>query len=277
MKHYDVMKKKTYEVIFEANTPRGKAFDVALFFLIGISILSIMLETVPSISKDYSHVFYAVEWTTTVLFTLEYLLRIWSSPKSTKYISSFYGIVDLIATAPLYISILLPGGTHGIAIVRSLRLLRIFRVLKLSRFLIEGNMLWQSLLRSSRKIGVFLFTVVLLCIIMGTFMYVIEGPENGFSSIPLSIYWAIVTLTTVGYGDIAPHTVLGQFIASAIMILGYAIIAVPTGIVTVDLTRPESKENLPTLRNCENCGESTRLTTAHFCMNCGTKLPEHVD
>ncbi|MGB1184270.1 MAG: ion transporter [Schleiferiaceae bacterium] len=277
MMHYNSIRKKIYNVIFEANTPAGKAFDVALFFLIGISVLSIMLETVPQISESYKAVFFSIELVTTLLFTLEYFLRIWCSPKPLGYVRSFYGLIDLIATAPLYISLILPGGTFGIAIIRSLRLLRIFRVLKLSRFLVEGNMLWQSLLRSSRKIGVFLFTVLLLCVLMGTVMYVIEGPENGFTSIPLSIYWAIVTLTTVGYGDIAPHTVLGQFVASAIMILGYAIIAVPTGIVTVDLTRSAPLETKATRRTCENCGETSPTINAHFCCNCGTKLPEHVD
>lgn len=277
MIHYKSIKKKTYQVIFEANTPAGKAFDIGLFFLIGISVLSIMLETVPRFSAGYSEVFMTIELVTTILFTLEYFLRIWSSPRPLGYVGSFYGMVDLIATAPLYISLLLPGGTYGIAIIRSLRLLRVFRVLKLSRFLVEGNMLWQSIVRSSRKISVFLFTVLLLCVIMGTFMYVIEGPENGFTSIPISIYWAIVTLTTVGYGDIAPHTVLGQFVASAIMILGYAIIAVPTGIVTVDLTRPTTPETNATPSTCENCSETSFNINALFCSNCGTKLPEHVD
>lgn len=270
------LRKKTYEVIFEANTVAGKAFDIGLFIVIGISVLSIMLETVPSISSQYSSLFVTVEIITTALFTLEYFLRIWCSPKPSGYVRSFYGIIDLLATAPFYISLFV-GGSSGLAIVRSLRLLRVFRVMKLSRFLIEGNMLWQSIIRSSRKIGVFLFTVLLLCIIMGTFMYALEGPENGFTSIPLSIYWAIVTLTTVGYGDIAPHTVFGQFVASAIMILGYAIIAVPTGIVTVDLSSARKSAEEPTLApeiSCENCGASTTLE-ANYCAQCGTELPEH--
>jgi len=213
-----------YTIIFEANTPAGKAFDVALFATIGVSVTAIMLESVPSIATlpFASDWFKAIELVTTLLFTIEYVLRLWCSPKPEHYARSFYGIIDLISTLPFYLAVLFPA-TGTFAVIRALRLLRIFRVLKLSRFLVEGNLLWQSLLRSSRKIGVFLFTVVLLCVIMGTIMYTVEGPENGFSSIPLSIYWAIVTLTTVGYGDIAPGTVLGQFIASAIMIMGYAL------------------------------------------------------
>lgn len=270
------LRKKTYEVIFEANTLAGKAFDIGLFIVIGISVLSIMLETVPSISGQYASLFVLVEVATTLLFTLEYFLRIWCSPRPSGYVRSFYGIIDLLATAPFYLSLFVGGGS-GLAIVRSLRLLRVFRVLKLSRFLIEGNMLWQSIIRSSRKIGVFLFTVLLLCIIMGTFMYALEGPENGFTSIPLSIYWAIVTLTTVGYGDIAPHTVFGQFVASAIMILGYAIIAVPTGIVTVDLSSARNSSQEPTKApelSCENCGTTT-MPEANYCAQCGTELPSH--
>ena len=261
-----------YTIIFEANTPSGKAFDVALFATIGVSVTAIMLESVPSIAahQGASLWFKAIELITTLLFTIEYVLRLWCSPKPGPYARSFYGVIDLVSTLPFYLAVLFPT-TGTLAVIRALRLLRIFRVLKLSRFLVEGNLLWQSLLRSSRKIGVFLFTVVLLCVIMGTIMYTVEGPENGFSSIPLSIYWAIVTLTTVGYGDIAPGTVLGQFLASAIMIMGYAIIAVPTGIVTVDLAtttnRKESK-----LKTCENCGNSCSKD-ANYCPQCGTEFP----
>ncbi|MDA0740684.1 MAG: ion transporter [Bacteroidetes bacterium] len=261
-----------YTIIFEAHTPAGKAFDVALFTTIGISVAAIMLESVPSISAHpgVSQWFNAIELITTLLFTIEYLLRLWCSPKPGSYARSFYGIIDLVSTLPFYLAVLFPA-TGTFAVIRALRLLRIFRVLKLSRFLVEGNLLWQSLLRSSRKIGVFLFTVVLLCIIMGTIMYTVEGPDNGFSSIPLSIYWAIVTLTTVGYGDIAPGTVLGQLIASAIMIMGYAIIAVPTGIVTVDLTNNHNTKE-PTLKTCENCRNSCSKD-ANYCPECGTEFP----
>ena len=261
-----------YTIIFEANTTSGKAFDVALFATIGVSVTAIMLESVPSIAahQGASQWFKAIELITTLLFTIEYVLRLWCSPKPGPYARSFYGVIDLVSTLPFYLAVLFPT-TGTLAVIRALRLLRIFRVLKLSRFLVEGNLLWQSLLRSSRKIGVFLFTVVLLCVIMGTIMYTVEGPENGFSSIPLSIYWAIVTLTTVGYGDIAPGTVLGQFLASAIMIMGYAIIAVPTGIVTGDLAtttnRKESK-----LKTCENCGNSCSKD-ANYCPECGTEFP----
>lgn len=263
-----------YTIIFEANTRAGKAFDVALFATIGVSVTAIMLESVPSIAAlpFASDWFKAIELVTTLLFTIEYVLRLWCSPKPEHYARSFYGIIDLISTLPFYLAVLFPA-TGTFAVIRALRLLRIFRVLKLSRFLVEGNLLWQSLLRSSRKIGVFLFTVVLLCVIMGTIMYTVEGPENGFSSIPLSIYWAIVTLTTVGYGDIAPGTVLGQFIASAIMIMGYAIIAVPTGIVTVDLAANHNTKE-PTLKTCENCGNSCSKD-ANYCPECGTEFPSN--
>ena len=261
-----------YTIIFEANTPSGKAFDVALFGTIGVSVTAIMLESVPSIAahQGASQWFKAIELITTLLFTIEYVLRLWCSPKPGPYARSFYGVIDLVSTLPFYLAALFPA-TGTFAVIRALRLLRIFRVLKLSRFLVEGNLLWQSLLRSSRKIGVFLFTVVLLCIIMGTIMYTVEGPQNGFSSIPLSIYWAIVTLTTVGYGDIAPGTVLGQFLASAIMIMGYAIIAVPTGIVTVDLATTTNKKELK-LKTCENCGNSCSKD-ANYCPECGTEFP----
>ena len=261
-----------YTIIFEANTPSGKAFDVALFATIGVSVTAIMLESVPSIAAHpgASQWFKSIELITTLLFSIEYVLRLWCSPKPGPYARSFYGVIDLVSTLPFYLAVLFPA-TGTLAVIRALRLLRIFRVLKLSRFLIEGNLLWQSLLRSSRKIGVFLFTVVLLCVIMGTIMYTVEGPENGFSSIPLSIYWAIVTLTTVGYGDIAPGTVLGQFIASAIMIMGYAIIAVPTGIVTVDLANNHNTKE-PTLKTCENCGNSCSKD-ANYCPECGTEFP----
>ena len=264
-----------YTVIFEAQTPAGKAFDVALFITIGISVIAIMLESVPGIAATPGAItwFHGIEVLTTVLFTIEYVLRLWCSPKPTHYARSFYGLIDLISTLPFYLALLFPA-TGTLAIIRALRLLRVFRVLKLSRFLIEGNLLWQSLMRSSRKIGVFLFTVVLLCVVLGTIMYTVEGPEHGFTSIPLSIYWAIVTLTTVGYGDIAPGTVLGQFIASAIMILGYAIIAVPTGIVTVDLaTNP--KEVKPASKACENCGH-TSPTHFNYCPDCGTEFASNV-
>lgn len=260
-----------YTVIFEANTPAGKAFDVALFGTIGVSVIAIMLESVPSLTSNIAaqNWFTGIEIITTILFSIEYALRLWCSPKPTHYARSFYGLIDLISTLPFYLALLFPA-TSTFSIIRALRLLRIFRVLKLSRFLIEGNLLWQSLLRSSRKISVFLFTVVLLCVVMGTIMYTVEGPENGFTSIPLSIYWAIVTLTTVGYGDIAPGTVLGQLIASAIMILGYAIIAIPTGIVTVDLAMNPT-DGKPAFKACENCGHNSP-SKYNYCPDCGTEF-----
>ncbi len=269
------LRDRLYIVIFEAHTPAGKAFDVGLFVAIGLSVLSIMLESVPSL-EAYARWFSSIELITTVLFSIEYLLRLWSSPKPLHYSTSLYGIIDLLSILPFFLALVLPV-TGSLAVLRSLRLLRIFRVLKLSRFLVESNVLWNSLLRSSRKVGVFLFTVLLLTVITGTLMYTIEGPKNGFTSIPLSIYWAIVTLTTVGYGDIAPHTVLGQFLASVIMILGYAIIAVPTGIVSVELAQDAQNETkspeLPT-KTCENCGHPSN-SSFHFCPECGTAFPTH--
>ncbi len=263
------LRNSIYSIIFEANTRAGKAFDIALFVVIGLSVFSIMLESIPSFQvPSYLKIFWIIESATTLIFTVEYLLRLWSSPSTKSYTRSFYGVIDLLSILPFYLSVMLPGSAT-FTIIRSLRLLRIFRVLKLSRFLLESNLLLQSLVRSSRKIGVFLFTVVLLCIIMGTFMYAIEGPENGFTSIPLSIYWAIVTLTTVGYGDIAPSTVIGQLLASVIMILGYAIIAVPTGIVTVDLTTNSNTKTDSIL--CTSCNHSLTVEDK-FCSNCGTQL-----
>ncbi|MEY2963935.1 MAG: hypothetical protein RL754_1196 [Bacteroidota bacterium] len=268
------LKDRFYTVIFEANTPGGKAFDIALFITIAVSVGSIMLESVPSIASNtlWMQWINGIEITTTLLFSIEYVLRLWCSPRPTAYARSFYGLIDLVSTLPYFVSIIFPGA-KALSIIRALRLLRIFRVLKLSRFLIEGNLLWKSLVQSARKIGVFLFTVLLITIVMGTLMYAIEGPENGFTSIPISIYWAIVTITTVGYGDISPHTIGGQFIASALMILGYAIIAVPTGIVTVDLATNPSTPPEP-LKTCENCGQKASLSYA-YCPTCGTEFSTH--
>lgn len=274
---HDGIRGKLYTIIFEAHTPAGKAFDVALFITIGISVVSIMLESVPALAAEpaAATAFRWIEIITTLLFSIEYVLRLWCSPQPVRYAGSFYGIIDLLSVVPFYFGPFLPGG-GSLAIIRSLRLLRVFRVLKLSRFLVEGNVLWISLIRSSRKVGVFLFTVLLITIIMGTLMYTIEGPENGFTSIPLSVYWAIVTLTTVGYGDIAPHTIPGQFLASLIMILGYAIIAVPTGIVSVDLAQNATPiSRAAAQKRCENCGESADPED-RFCRNCGAEFHDNV-
>ncbi|MGM1055775.1 MAG: ion transporter [Bacteroidota bacterium] len=265
-------KSKLHEVIYEADTPMGKFFDVALLFTIIVSIILVMLESIASFSAKYYWEFFVAEWIITILFSIEYILRIVAINKPKKYIFSFYGIVDFLSTIPSYLAILFSGGQFFLA-VRALRLLRVFRVLKITRYIGESNKLSRALVDSKAKILVFLFAVVILCIIMGTVMYLVEGPENGYTSIPISIYWCIVTLTTVGFGDIHPVTPLGRFIASLIMITGYGIIAVPTGIVTAELSREKDKIQTNT-QVCPHCNETKHLNNAEFCHNCGKRLNE---
>ena len=264
-------KHKLHEIIYEADTRAGKLFDVILLIAILASILLVMLESVESFDKEY-HTFLDIsEWIITILFSIEYILRIISIKKPYKYIFSFYGIIDLLSTIPKYLSLFLIG-THHLAALRALRLLRVFRILKLARYVGESNNLMKALKASKAKIAVFLFFVLILCIILGTVMYMIEGEENGFTSIPRSVYWAIVTLTTVGYGDIAPHTPFGQFIASIIMILGYGIIAIPTGIVTSEMTKNHvNSVDINTL-SCKSCSAENHKDDAEYCYNCGNKL-----
>ena len=221
---------KLHEIIYEADTKAGKWFDILLLIAILLSVATVMLESVNSIAEQYGEELRIIEWTFTVLFTLEYIARLISIGKPLKYIFSFYGIIDLISLIPTYLGIFI-SGSHTLAVIRTIRLMRVFRILKLAQFISEANILIKALKASRAKIVVFLFAVLSLTFILGTLMYLLESPESGFTSIPTSIYWAIVTLTTVGYGDIAPQTVLGQTLASLIMIIGYAIIAVPTGIV----------------------------------------------
>ena len=263
-------KKKLHSIIYEADTPAGKLFDVILLVVILISILVVMLETVTSIDAKYHTFFVVTEWIITFLFTIEYILRIVSINKPKHYIFSFYGMVDLISTLPMYISLFFVD-VHNLLAIRALRLLRIFRVLKLTNFIGESEVLSNALKRSRHKISVFLITIFTIVIILGTLMYLIEYPHNsGFDNIPKSIYWAIVTLTTVGYGDIAPVSPLGQFIASIIMILGYGIIAVPTGIVGAELNK-QIKVHTNT-QSCPNCNATGHQDKAQFCYQCGTKL-----
>lgn len=231
-------RERLFLIIFRSDTPAGKAFDVVLLIVILLSILIVMLESVRSISQEYGPFIRTFEWVVTILFTIEYLLRIYCARHRKGYILSFYGLVDFIAVIPTYLSLFVVG-TQYILVVRGLRLLRVFRVLKLYHFLGEAEILGRALKQSAAKITVFLGTVITLIFIVGSLMYLIEGPENGFTSIPISIYWAIVTLTTVGYGDIAPQTVMGQMLASIVMIMGYGIIAVPTGIVSVEISKAE--------------------------------------
>lgn len=229
-------KDKLHEIIYEADTPAGKAFDVALIVLILFSVILVMLESVSSIDLKYHDQLLFLEWVVTVLFSIEYILRIICIERPKKYILSFYGVIDFLSTIPLYLSYIFSGSQVFLAL-RALRLLRVFRILKLVQFIGESSILLNALKKSRAKIAVFIYAVIILSIILGTLMYLIEGNESGFTSIPRSIYWTIVTLTTVGYGDIAPQTPLGQFIATIIMILGYGIIAVPTGIVTVAFSK----------------------------------------
>ena len=233
------LRKRIYTIIFETDTAAGKAFDVALIFFILLSVLLVMLDSIPAFHDEWGVWLLVGEWLITAMFTLEYLLRLFVERHPVRYVCSFFGVVDLLAILPTYLSIFLPG-MHMLATVRILRLLRIFRVFKLVQFMGEGHQLWQALQRSRHKITVFLTTVFTVVVSVGSLMYLIEGAESGFTSIPKSIYWAIVTMTTVGYGDIAPVTPLGQIVASLLMVAGYGIIAVPTGIVTSEIMRPHA-------------------------------------
>lgn len=261
-------KHRLHEIIYEADTKEGKLFDVILLIAIIASIILVMLESVESFDKKYHTFLNISEWIITILFSIEYILRVISIKKPLTYIFSFYGVIDLLSTIPKYLSLFLIG-SHHLAALRALRLLRIFRILKLARYIGASNRLLIALKASKAKISVFLFFVVILCVILGTVMYMIEGAENGFTSIPRSVYWAIVTLTTVGYGDIAPHTPIGQFIASIIMILGYGIIAIPTGIVSSEMTKNIIHTNT---QACPNCSKDKHKDGAIYCYNCGSIL-----
>ena len=260
---------KTYEVIFEADTPSGKLFDVLLIIAILLSVTVVFLESIEELKNNYGQIFYALEWGFTILFTVEYLLRIISVNKPFRYIFSFYGIIDFLSIAPTYLSLVIVGSQYLLAI-RILRLLRVFRVFKLTHLLTQSNILVEALKASRAKIAVFLFAVLTSVVVIGAIIYVVEGPENGFTSIPVSMYWAIVTLTTVGYGDISPQTPLGQFIASIVMIMGYAIIAVPTGIVSVEIASAARKQI--TTQVCPNCLSEGHDKDAVHCKYCGLKL-----
>lgn len=258
-----------HEIIFGAETKAGKTFDVVLIASIIISVIVVMLDSVSSLQKTYGSLFTLLEWFFTILFTVEYVLRLLCVGNPARYATSFFGVVDLLAILPTYLSLLLPG-TQFLVVIRMLRVLRIFRVLKLMQYIGEANLLIKSLRASSRKITVFLFAVLTLIIIFGSLMYIIEGEENGFTSIPRSIYWAIVTMTTVGYGDISPKTGFGQTLAALVMIIGYSIIAVPTGIVTAEITQRFSVDICNRL--CSECGSCDHAAEADFCQYCGAKL-----
>ena len=263
-------KQRLHEIIYEADTKEGKIFDVVLLIAIIASIVLVMLESIESFDTKYHTFLNISEWIITILFSIEYIFRIISIKKPFKYIFSFYGIIDLLSTIPKYLSFILVG-SHNLAALRALRLLRIFRILKLTRYIGASNKLLFALKASRAKIAVFLFFVVIVCIILGTIMYMIEGEENGFTSIPRSVYWAIVTLTTVGFGDIEPQTPFGQLIASVIMILGYSIIAIPTGIVSSEIVNANSITDTNT-QSCPNCLREKHKEKAQFCYNCGSIL-----
>ena len=271
-RYFNRLRKNLYVVVFGTNTRSGKLFDVVLLWAILLSVLAVMLESVKEVKEAYGYLFSIAEWVFTVLFTIEYLLRLFICEKPRKYAFSFLGIIDLLATIPSYVALFTTGGSY-LVVIRSIRLLRVFRILKLGRYLREASTLTKALISSRHKILVFLGAVTTLVLIMGTLMYMIEGVKSGFTSIPRSIYWAIVTVTTVGYGDIAPQSILGQFVASILMLLGYAIIAVPTGIVTSELANAEREKKL--LENeaiCNACGLEGHDLDAKFCKKCGYEL-----
>ena len=267
------LKEEIHEIIFEADTPMGKLFDVILLFAIILSVLVVMLESVEEYKNQFGTVFLVLEWIFTAIFTIEYAMRLYCVYRPIKYATSFYGIIDLLAILPAYLSIIFPG-YHSLIVIRALRLLRIFRIFKLGHFMSEGQTIVHALRASRAKITVFLSFVLLLVTLIGSLMYLIEGAygNEGFSSIPRSIYWAIVTLTTVGYGDITPTSEIGQFLSAAVMILGYAVLAVPTGIVTNELINPTKEQH--NTQCCRYCGKEGHDDDAEYCKYCGELLNE---
>lgn len=261
------LRHKIHTIIFESETPAGKAFDVVLIFLILASVLVVTLESVDSIRLRFGTLLYALEWFFTICFTVEYILRLYSVKRPLSYATSFFGIIDLLSCLPMYLSFFLPGA-QSLLVLRSLRLLRIFRIFKLNHYFDEGSVILQALRYSKYKILVFLFSILIIVLISGTLMYFVEGPASGFRNIPVSLYWSVVTMTTVGYGDIAPQTPLGQFLASILMIMGYAIIAVPTGIVSAEFSRMRKI----THNACPTCGAEGHEPDALHCKFCGGKL-----
>ncbi len=276
-KRYYSLKEKIHEIIFEAETPAGKAFDIVLLILIVLSVLIVMMESVDFLREEFGQIFYLLEWIITIIFTLEYFLRIFSVKRPWKYINSFYGWIDLLSILPTYLTFFIIGSEDLIAnliTIRAIRLLRIFRILKLTTYLSESEVLIQALMASRKKITVFLGGVMSLVVVIGSTMYLVEGNANsGFTSIPRSIYWAIVTVTTVGYGDIAPVTVLGQFLSAVLMIIGYGVLAVPTGIVSVELSNIQENQGPGGYtRSCKHCGQEGHDYNAVYCKYCGEKL-----
>ncbi|MEZ8455016.1 ion transporter [Vibrio cyclitrophicus] len=265
------LKHHLYVIIFDTHTPAGRAFDISLIIAIVVSLIVLILESIPSVMTEWSQQLRYIEYSFTALFTLEYLLRLYCSPKPKSYATSFYGVVDLLAILPTYLAIIFPGASF-MGVVRLLRVMRIFRILKLVRYLQDSNILLRSLLMARRKILIFFSTVGILVTIFGSLIFVIEGPENGFTSIPQSIYWAIVTITTVGYGDITPQTAFGKAIASLTMLLGYSILAVPTGIITAELSNEMNSHK--ELVKCPNCNRAGHDSDAMYCKHCASELAD---
>jgi voltage-gated potassium channel len=268
----DGLRRRLYDVIFGIHTPAGRGFDVALISIIVISVIAVMLDSVKSIHSAYGSWFDSAEWIFTIIFTIEYVARLWCVEQRIRYARSFFGIVDVLAVLPSYLQLFLPG-INVLVDVRVLRLLRVFRVLRLGKFVAEFGSLGRALNASRHKIFVFLFFVVIVVLVMGTFMYVIEGPNNGFTSIPVCVYWAITTMTTVGFGDITPVTDAGRFIASIMMLLGWGTLAVPTGIVGAEFTA-DRLTHLGNPRNCIDCGCTERDNEANYCRKCGTAFKD---
>lgn len=269
-------RRKVHKALFETDTTVGRVFDRILLVLIILSIFIVILETVPAIEQDYRRVLIVLEWMLTIAFTLEYALRIYTANFPWRYIRSFYGIVDLISVLPTYLGLFIVG-SHSLSIIRALRLLRVFRIFKLTKYLSQGEMIIEALKASRTKISVFMFFILLMVCIFGSIMYIVEdGAGSGFDSIPRGIYWAIVTLTTVGYGDISPTTPLGQLMASLIMIAGYAVLAVPAGIVTAEMSKVNKEADIEAAAeegpNCSRCGEVEHRPNGRFCWRCGERL-----
>lgn len=272
---YELFREKTKIILYGTNTFLGRLFDLVLLGLILLSVLLVMLDTVEGISNKYHSQLLIFEWIITAFFTIEYILRIISIQKPIKYVISFYGIIDLMAILPMYLSIFFPA-TSVLTIVRILRFFRLFKILHIPQISHQSFQLKEALQASKEKIMVFIYFVVISAVIIGALMYVVEGKESGFTSIPISIYWAIVTLTTVGYGDISPITPLGQFLASLVMIMGYGIIAVPTGIVTAEFAKSSLRSNsVSTKKICKKCHSQVHFDSAKYCYECGTELPNN--
>jgi voltage-gated potassium channel len=265
---------KLFTVIFESDTPAGRLFDMVLLALILVSLFVVMIQSVPTLAPEHDNLLYQIEWVITIIFTIEYILRLLAVKKPLNYATSLYGFIDILAILPTYLSLFFPQ-TQYLLVIRALRLMRVFRIFKLTHFVKEGKTIALAMRASSKRILVFLAFVMVLSIVLGSIVYVVEAPYNDkFNSIPQSIYWCIVTITTVGYGDISPVTALGKFIASLIMILGYAIIAVPTGIVTVELTKTDKQQAIAG-QACPNCSLGEHDPDAKYCKRCGHRMDSH--